>query len=190
MFAGHFGVAAAVRAKVPEAPLWALMVATQLIDIAFVPLFLTGIEPMDTSGGNGYGEAVIHAEYTHSLAGVLIIALLAGLVAARVWGRRGGIAIGAVVFSHWILDLLVHRADLPILPGNIGDLRLLGFELWQTPLWSAAAELLLIAVGFVMYARSLWKRSTYSQNKGRVWSTAIMMGILLSLSLVTDFFGI
>ncbi|OFD71089.1 hypothetical protein BWGOE8_50300 [Bacillus mycoides] len=36
----------------------------------------------------------------------------------RFWGKRSGFVVGAVVFSHWILDLLVHRADLPLLPGE------------------------------------------------------------------------
>jgi membrane-bound metal-dependent hydrolase YbcI (DUF457 family) len=91
MFAAHFGVAAAVKAGRQEIPLWALMAATQLLDIAFVPMLLSGVETMDTSGGTGYGEAVIHAEYTHSLAGALVLALLAGLAAWRIWGKRGGI---------------------------------------------------------------------------------------------------
>lgn len=189
MFAGHFGIAAAVRAKSPEVPLWALMVATQLIDIAFVPLLLTGVETIDSSAGIGYGEGVIHADYTHSLVGMLFIAVLAALAAARAWGKRAGIIIGAVVASHWVLDLIVHRADLPILPGNLGNLPLLGFELWKFPLWSAAAELLIVAVGFVMYAQSLRRRNILTQNKVRVWTTASIMGILLTMSLISDFFG-
>jgi hypothetical protein len=57
MFAGHFGLAAAVKAKAPEVPLWALMVGTQLLDLAFMPLLLSGIETMDqTSHGSGYGQ--------------------------------------------------------------------------------------------------------------------------------------
>lgn len=190
MFAGHFGLAAAVKAQRPEVPLWALMTATQLIDIAFVPLLLTGVETMDTSGGSGYGEAVIHADYSHSLAGVLVIALLAGWAAAKAWGTRGGVAIGAVVFSHWVLDLLVHRADLPILPGNAGGLPLIGLGLWKWPAVSAALELLLIAVGLIMYARSVFGRGASLRRKGKVWTTIVVMGLLLVMSLATDYFGI
>jgi hypothetical protein len=47
-----------------------------------------------------------------------------------------GIVIGLVAASHWLLDLIVHRADLPILPGNIGNLPRLGFGLWRYPLVS------------------------------------------------------
>jgi membrane-bound metal-dependent hydrolase YbcI (DUF457 family) len=113
MFAGHFGLAAAAKAKTAEVPLWALMLGTQLLDVMFVPLYLANVETI-VPVGQGYGESLIHADYTHSLVGALVIAMLAGLVAARFWGRRGGFMLAAVVFSHWVLDLLVHRADLPV----------------------------------------------------------------------------
>src|SRR5690242_14143094 len=148
MFAGHFGLAAAVKSKQPTVPLWALMLSTQLLDVFFVPLYLMHIETMQPASGTnglGYGEAIIHADYTHSLVGALLIALCTGLIAWRPWGRRGALVIAAVVFSHWLLDLLVHRADLPILPGNLGNLPRLGFGLWATPLVSIVLELLLIA---------------------------------------------
>lgn len=190
MFAGHFGVAAAVRAKSPNVPLWALMAATQLLDILFVPLMLTNVETIDSTGGTHYGEAVIHADYTHSLVGMLLISVLAGWAAAKAWGRRGGVTVGAVVASHWVLDLFVHRADMPILPGNAGDLTLLGFGLWKYPGWSAAAEIALVAVGCVMYAMSLRRRSAHSMRKGRAWAAGLAMGLLLCLSFVTDFLGI
>ena len=76
---------------------------------------------------------MIHADWTHSLVGALVLAALFGLVAARPWGRRAGIILGAVVFSRWILDLVVHRGDMPILPGDAGDLPRLRFGLWKAP---------------------------------------------------------
>ena len=82
-----------------------------------------GIETIDNPPGasGGYGKAIIHADWTHSLVGALVLAALFGLVAARPWGRRMGIVLGAVAFSHWLLDLVVHRGDMPILPGNAGE---------------------------------------------------------------------
>jgi membrane-bound metal-dependent hydrolase YbcI (DUF457 family) len=147
-----------------------------------------GIEPIETSGG--YGNAIIHAEYTHSLIGALLLALVAGLAAAKAWGKREGITIGAVVFSHWLLDLLVHRADLPVLPGNAGGLPLMGLGLWATPAASAAVELVLIAAGFILYVQSLRNRSIHMRRRAKVWAASTVMGVLLTLSLVTDFFGL
>lgn len=162
MVAGHFGLAAAVKAKEPQVPLWSLMLATAWLDVLFVPLYIAGIEriePAPGTGGTGYGEGVIYADYTHSLVGALALGLLFGLIAAVPWGRRTGVVLGAVVFSHWVLDLLVHRGDMPILPGNLGDLPRLGFGLWQIPLAAAAAELALVAIGTVLYGRAAARRA-------------------------------
>lgn len=191
MFAGHFGLAAAVKAKTPKVPLWALMLSTQLLDVVFVPFLLTGTETMDrVEGTEVYGGSVIHADYTHSLAGALILAAIAGWLASRRWGRRGGWTIGAMVMSHWMLDLLVHRRDLPILPGNLGDLPLLGFGLWRWPVVSAGAELLLIVAGAAMYIRSLPKpNASASRRSWNVWAS-VAMSALLVLSLATDALGI
>jgi len=62
--------------------------------------------------------------------------------------------IGLVAFSHWILDVIVHRPDLPILPGNVGGLPLLGLGLWRFPTVSAFVELALVLVGAYLYHRA------------------------------------
>lgn len=186
MFAGHFGLAAGVRAKAPEVPLWALMLGTQLLDVIFVPLFLTGLETIDEKHGNGYGDLVIHAAYSHSLVGALIISVLAGLVSWRLWGSRGGKIIAAVVFSHWVLDLVVHRADMPLLPGNLGNLPLLGLGAWRFESISIALEIILLAVGFTMYSRAVLQKSAHVGRRGQAILASVVMGILLIFSLATD----
>src|SRR5258708_27751194 len=146
MIAGHFGFAAIVKSREPEAPLWSLMFATVWLDIIFVPLFLTHIETTEAVRGTGfvYGGNIIHANYTHSLVGAILLSGLLGAIAARLWGRRVGLVVGLVSFSHWILDLVVHRGAMPILPGAIGDLRRLGFGLWRLPPISLVGELSLV----------------------------------------------
>jgi membrane-bound metal-dependent hydrolase YbcI (DUF457 family) len=161
MITGHFGLAAAVKSAEKPVPLWALMLATVWLDIIFVPLFLAGIETIEDAPGTdgGYGDGIIHADYTHSLVGALLIAAVTGWLCAVWWkNRRAGVVIGAVVFSHWLLDLVVHRADLPILPGNAGDLPTFGFGLWRLPAVSAVVELLMLAVGIGLYWRAAAKR--------------------------------
>jgi len=189
MFAGHFGLAAGVRAKAPEVPLWALIVGTQLLDIAFVPMLLTGAETMDQSRGTGYGEAIIHADYTHSLLGALALAFIAGWLGKRLWGKRAGVILGTVVFSHWVLDLIVHRADMPLLPGNWGNLPLLGFGVWKYEWLSIGVELLLLVVGFAMYAGSILRKSQ-GKSRSAGYVSAAVMGVLLILSLITDVTGL
>jgi membrane-bound metal-dependent hydrolase YbcI (DUF457 family) len=156
MIAGHFGFAAAVKSRARATPLWALMLATVWLDVVFIPLFVAKIEPIDPVPGTdgGYGEVIIHADYTHSLVGALVIAAAFGLVAAIFWGKRVGAVLGAVVFSHWLLDLPMHRADMPIMPGAPPGALRLGLGLWRSPVGSFALELALVVAGVLLYWRA------------------------------------
>jgi len=186
MFSGHFGVAAIVKAKRPEVPTWALLVATQLPDLAFLGLAMSGAESIESTG---YGKAVIDAMYSHSLLGSLLLSLIAGLAAAKAWGKRSGIAIGSVVFSHWLLDLLVHRPDMPFLPGNIGGFPLLGFGLWNIPVASALVELTLVLTGVVLYWRTVLRRGDSSPLRWKSRGAGVAMTVFLCLTLLTDMIG-
>ena len=154
MIAGHFGFAAGVKSRTPATPLWALMLACQWLDVVFVPLLLAGVERLEALPGTkpgAYGGAVIHADYTHSLVGALVLSAVFGAVAGLRYGSRSGTVLGLVSMSHWVLDLLMHRADMPILPGNAGDLPRLGFGLWRSPVASAIVELALVVWGGAVY---------------------------------------
>src|SRR6266567_1168423 len=107
MIAGHFGLAALVKSREHRVPLWALMLATVWLDILFVPLFLAGIERISFVPGTkgGYGRGIIYADYTHSLAGALLLSAVFGVMFAIPWGKRCAIVLGLVAFSHWLLDL-------------------------------------------------------------------------------------
>jgi hypothetical protein len=185
MIAGHFGFAAGVKSAEPRAPLWALMLATAWLDIVFVPLFAAGIETIEPIPGTegGYGNGIIHADYTHSLVGAAILALLFGLVAAVPWGRRIGVVLGAVVFSHWVLDLVVHHPDLPILPGDAGSLPRLGFGLWQYPLVSAVVEAALVIGGAYLYWRAA--NGVVRAAGGREIRATLLAGLIVVAGIVT-----
>lgn len=158
MVTGHFGLAAGVKSEAQFVPLWALMLATVWLDVLFIPLYAAGVEEIDDAPGTdgGYGDVIIHADWTHSLVGAAVISIVTGWLVTRWWGRRGGIVIGAVVFSHWLLDLIVHRHDMPIFPGNAGEIRV-GFGLWEHHAASALVELALIVVGAFLYWRAATK---------------------------------
>jgi hypothetical protein len=193
MIAGHFGLATGVKAGAPRLPLWVLLLSSFLLDVIFIVLFAAGIESFTQidPAHPAYGGALIHAYYTHSLVGALLIAAVAGLIASRFWGRQGGTVIGAVVFSHWILDLIVHRPDLPILPGNLGNLPLLGFGLWNYPVVSAMVELALVLGGAYLYYRSAIQLpvspgSSSSTQRRRVLTASAVTTLLLLLLLASD----
>jgi membrane-bound metal-dependent hydrolase YbcI (DUF457 family) len=198
VIAGHYGLAVGAKATTPGAPLWALLLATQWLDLFFVPLYLAGVEtavPLDPAAPNAYGGAVIHADYTHSLVGALLLAALAGLLARWRWGPSVGAALAAVAFSHWLLDLVVHRADLPLLPGNAGGLPLLGLGLWRWPAVSATVELLLVLGGAALYYRAATRLPPGEPPDGaaqrrRVLTASAVVTLLMLLSLLANVLGL
>jgi len=180
VIAGHFGLAAIVKAREPRVPLWSLMLATVWLDIVFVPLFLSGIETIVRVPGTtgSYGTGVIYADYTHSLLGALLLSAMLALVIGYRWDRRSMLVVGFVAFSHWLLDLLVHHTDMPILPHNRGNLPRLGLGLWQHPDWTIAIELGLVLAGALLYSRAA-RGVTISAGKGQRLAglTSLMIGI-------------
>lgn len=144
MLAGHFGLAAIVKSRQTQLPIWALMLATSLLDLIFLALYLLGIEKIvgDLAG--------VRMDWSHSLVGTLGISLVAAIVTMGFWGRNNGLVIGAVVFSHWLLDFLT-LADLAILPGNTGGLSRIGLGLWQWPWLVFVIELALALAGAYLY---------------------------------------
>jgi len=185
VIAGHFGLAAAVKSRERAVPLWALMLATQWLDVIFVPLFAASIERLEPVPGTagGYGSVLIYADYTHSFVGAVALAAMFGLVATLRWGARGGTVLGGVVFSHWILDLIVHRADLPILPGNAGQLPRLGFGLWAFPAATAVAELALVVGGSFLYWRAAIETSRHANQSTK--KASITASSLLAFGVLT-----
>lgn len=196
MVAGHFGLAAGVKKIAPRLPLWSLLLATFFLDVVFVFFAAGGLEkitPVNPANPNAYGGSFIQAYYTHSLVGALLISAITGLFAGWRWGKRGGYVIAGLVFSHWILDLLVHRPDLPILPGNFGNLPLLGFGLWEYPTVSAIMELVLVIGGIWFYYRAAIQAAEASANqeqRRRAMTSTIGVAILLLLLLTASVLGL
>ena len=205
MLAGQFGLAAAVKSRQPQVPLWSLMLATQLLDVVFLVLYLAGVEsfrPREGTNG-GYGNFIFNADYSHSLVGSLLISLVALVVAWALWGRRNGLVIGVMVFSHWLIDLLVHHGDMPVLPPPwASDLPRLGLGLWSIPWLVAALELGLVLGGAYLYyhasARQAIKVERQRQREGQPTgglrqNALVASGVLAAVMLGTlaaDFFGI
>jgi membrane-bound metal-dependent hydrolase YbcI (DUF457 family) len=181
MIAGHYGLAAAVKARETTIPLWVLMLATAWLDVVFVPLFLGGLESFTPVPGThgGYGANIIHADYSHSLIGAVALSGVFGWVGSLRWGARTGWVLAAVVFSHWLLDIVVHRGDMPILPADFGALPRLGFGLWRAPLVALLTELVLVVGGAWLYWRAA--RATVRQEGTRQIGGADLAGVLVLL---------
>ena len=151
MFLGHFAVGVATKPLAPKMPIWILFLAPQFMDLLFLPLVALGIEGFQQGA---YGHDHIDALYTHSLVGAVVIALGAYWIGTYFWKTtQAGMVLAGLSFSHWIMDLFVHHQDMPILPGNLGNLPMLGFGLWDYEYVIFGIEVALAVIGLFIYYR-------------------------------------
>jgi membrane-bound metal-dependent hydrolase YbcI (DUF457 family) len=144
MFVGHYSAAFAAKAVAKtfkvEVPLWALFLAVQLVDVFWALFLLLGIERARIVPGITAASPLdlVFMPYTHSLPAALLWSCAAGLV-WWAWRRapHAALFVGLAVASHWLLDYLVHRPDLPLW----GDLYKVGLGLWNYRAVSILLEL-------------------------------------------------
>lgn len=172
MFIGHWAPALLAAAVSPRAPrLGSLFVAGQLVDWGFFGLSIAGVERMRIEPGATVMNSMdlYHMPYTHSLLGSAVLALAFAAI-LMLWRRDLAAAMigGAVVLSHWLLDLLVHRPDLTL----AGSPPKLGLGLWNYPVIEMPLELGLIGIGGWLYLRN---------TKGPVGPPLVLIAVLLLL---------
>ncbi|WP_114968483.1 hypothetical protein [Rhodoferax ferrireducens] len=184
MFIGHYGPAYAIKAIRPAMPLWLLFIAVQLVDVAWAVLVLLGIEKVRIVPGITASNPLdlYYMPYTHSLVGAVLWSLAAIVLCkpapgVRKW--RTAAWIGLAVFSHWVLDWLVHRPDLPL----YGDTLKVGLGLWNHPAIALLLEAALLFGGMAMYLR----RTTAINAIGRLGPP--VLGILMLAIQCYVFFG-
>lgn len=160
MFIGHFAVAFAAKKVAPKTNLATLFAASQLVDLLWPIFLLLGLESVRIDPGNTAFTPLDFYNYpiTHSLIGAIGWSILFGAVYyfRRRLSREAMVA-ALVVFSHWFLDLLTHRPDLPIL-GN--DSTKLGLGLWNNVAATIIVEFGIFFTGLFLYAQS-----TTAKNK-------------------------
>ena len=152
MFIGHFAVGLASKRLAPRTSLVWLLAAPLFLDLLW-PLFLvTGLEHASLIPDAPTPFLVLGLDdypWSHSLVMALVWSVALGLLcllATR--DRRGAAVVGAGVFSHWLLDLLTHRPDMPLAPGGGVEL---GLGLWYSVVGTVATEAALFIVGVVLY---------------------------------------
>ena len=153
MFVGHYGVSFAARRLEYSPPLWLLFIAVQLLDVLWAPFVLLGIEKVRIVPGITASNPLdlYYMPYTHSL----VAALLWSAVALALYRSRGGgpgaraaaLLVGLAVLSHWVLDFVVHRPDLPL----YDDTAKVGLGLWSRPALAFALEAAVLFGGTALY---------------------------------------
>jgi hypothetical protein len=183
MFIGHFGIAFAARRVAPAVSLGTLFLACQLADLVWPVLVIGGVERVAVDPGNTAFTplAFEHYPYSHSLVtlgawGGLLGVAYAGL--RRASGRMAAV-VAVVVWSHWWLDFLTHRPDLPLWPG--GSARL-GLGLWNSVPGTLLVEGAIFAAGLALYARATRPRD----RAGTIglWALAALLSLITAANVL------
>ena len=183
MFIGHFGVGFGAKKAAPAASLGTLFIACQLADLLWPTLVLLGVERVEIDPGNTVMTplAFVSYPYSHSLLALSVWGALFGLVYVVVRRARptAGVTLALLVVSHWVLDLVVHRPDLPL---TLTGTTRLGFGLWNSMPGTLAAELIIFGIGVIIYARTTVARDRIGSIG--LWS---LVGFLLVVFVANAF---
>jgi hypothetical protein len=181
MFLGHFAVALGAKKIAPKTSFGILLLGAQLADILW-PAFLllgwervqivpgiTGVTPFD----------FVSYPYSHSLLAELLWAAVLGAIYYVIRrDARGAIVLGACVPSHWLLDFLSHRPDMPLFPGGAR---------YGLGLWNHAAATMLVELGFFAAGVTAYIRAFRLENYLRVYAFWCLMILLFVLYLGSVF---
>ena len=182
MFIGHFGVGFAAKKVVKKTSLGTLFLASQFVDLLWPILLILGIEKVEINPVNTGLTPLnfVYYPFSHSLLAAIVWAFIFGLIYYLIKKDLGSaIWCGLLVPSHWILDLIVHRPDLPLFPGHSSPMLGLG-------LWSSVYGTIIIEVGIFLVGVYLYSKTTEPKNK----TGSISLWILVIFLLLVYFMNI
>jgi hypothetical protein len=173
MFLGHFAVALGAKRAAPKASLGTLVFAAQLADLLWPIFLLVGLEQVRIVPGVTRVTPLdfVSYPYSHSLLAQLIWGVGIGLIYLTIRrDTRGAIVLTLCVPSHWVLDYIAHRPDMPVLPRGPRY----GLGLWNSLPGTLAVEVILFVVGIALYL-------TLTRAKDRVGDYALWSLLVLLL---------
>jgi hypothetical protein len=172
MFIGHFALAFGAKKIAPMLSLGTLFLACQFADLLWPTLVLAGVETVEVDPGNTVMTPLnfVSYPYSHSLVALAGWSALFALAyrTIRGWHPLAIATLAALVFSHYVLDVITHRPDLPI---TLTGSRRLGFGLWNHPGTALAIESAMFIVGTTLYLSA-----TRARNRiGRIGVYALIV---------------
>jgi hypothetical protein len=174
MFIGHFGLAFGAKRAAPSVSLAALFVACELADLVWPVLVIAGIERVEVQPGITAFTPLrfVSYPYSHSLVTLCMwgAALGGASIAIVRAGASAAITLALLVVSHWVLDVISHRPDMPLTPWS--DTRL-GLGLWNSIPGTLVVESAMFAMGLVLFLRRA-KPATRGRTIG-LWSLVVVM---------------
>ena len=174
MFVGHYGPSFAGKAldKDNGIPLWLLFLAVQFVDILWGIFVLLRIEKVRIVPGITASSPLdlYYMPYTHSLAGALgwsLFGLVVCQMVPKLRGKRTGLIVAAAIFSHWIIDLIVHRPDMTLYDSVFK----MGLGLWNYRVPAFILEMTVLFGGAAMYVKT-------APRKGKVIIYAALLAVV------------
>jgi hypothetical protein len=171
MFIGHYALGLAAKRVTPGVSLGVLFAAAQFADILWPFLLAAGLEQVRIDPGNTAFTPLdfVSYPYSHSLVLLIVWGLAMGWIFGR--GHRRAVAvIAALVVSHWVLDFITHRPDMPLYPGGPR----FGLGLWNSVAATVAIEVPMYLAGVWLYLRATRARD----GIGR-WGFVLLASLLL-----------
>jgi membrane-bound metal-dependent hydrolase YbcI (DUF457 family) len=158
MFIGHFAVGLALKRVAPRTSLGVLVAAPQTLDLLWPIFLLLGLEHVRIDPGNTAVTPLAFDSYPYSHS--LVMAIVWGVIFAAAYFLRTKLPASAgwiafAVVSHWILDWITHRPDMPIAPWSGTKV---GLGLWNSVPWTVAVETAMFVAGVWIYARATHAR--------------------------------
>lgn len=182
MFLGHWAVGFAAKRAAPAVSLGTLFLAAQWVDVVWPTFLLAGLERVELAADPTQVTPLdfVHYPWTHSLLAAAVWGALVG--GAHFAARRratAALVVALAVVSHWVLDLVVHRPDLPLVPGGAR----FGFGLWDSLPATLAVEAALFAAGVWIYVGATRPRD----RAGRIGLVALVA--TLAVVYLANLFG-
>jgi hypothetical protein len=173
MFIGHLALGLAAKRATPRVSLAVLLAAAQFADMLWPVLVAIGLEQVRIDPGNTAFTPLdfVSYPYSHSLVLLVVWGIAFALICqpfAR--GRRTFAVLSALVVSHWVLDYITHRPDMPLYPGGAK----FGLGLWNSVPATIAVEVPMFLAGLWIYTRV-----TYPRDKIGRWAFGALVVTLL-----------
>jgi len=175
MFVGHLAVALGAKRLEPRIPLSAFVAAAFALDLVWPVLVLVGVEVVRVDPGNTQFTSLAFESYpwSHSLVMAGVWGCIAGAL-ILVWKKStsGAWLIAGTVVSHWLLDAITHRPDLPVWPAG----PLVGLGLWNSIPGTLIVEGGLFSLAVLAYVR--WTRSRDRLGTWALWLLVFLTSVI------------
>jgi hypothetical protein len=172
MFIGHLALGFAAKRATPRVSLAILLLASQWADTIWPVFVAFGIERVRIDPGNTVFTPLdfVSYPYSHSLLMLVLWGLAFGLAYRGIaGGRRTVLVLAALVVSHWVLDAISHRPDMPLYPGGAK----VGLALWNSFAGTVLVETAMFATGLWVYFRTT--RAHDAVGRWALWSLIVIL---------------